>query len=103
MIAGRSAESIRVIESLPEKEQEFWQSMMLALESYRGSHDSTALEQLTETLEYVRTASRPIATIVHHENSAAEFLQSDRRFRKLQRLSDFGVQRRSAIVAVCGD
>lgn len=67
MIAGRSAESIRVIESLPEKEQEFWQSMMLALESYRGSHDSTArTEQLTETLEYVRTASRqlqPLSTM----------------------------------------
>ena len=40
LIAGRSAESIRVIESLPEKEQEFWQSMMLAMESYRR-HDET--------------------------------------------------------------
>ena len=61
LIAGRSAESIRVIESLPEKEQEFWQSMMLAVESYRRSNDSAArAEQLTETLEYVRTASRQL-------------------------------------------
>ena len=67
LIAGRSAESIRVIESLPEKEQEFWQSMMLAMESYRRSDDSAArAEQLTETLEYVRTASRqlqPLSTM----------------------------------------
>ena len=67
LIAGRSAESIRVIESLPEKEQEFWQAMMLAMESYRRSDDSTTrAEQLTETLEYVRTASRqlqPLSTM----------------------------------------
>ena len=67
LIAGRSAESIRVIESLPEKEQEFWQSMMLAMESYRRSDESAAREeQLTETLEYVRTASRqlqPLSTM----------------------------------------
>ncbi|MEJ7592717.1 MAG: hypothetical protein WKF77_14300 [Planctomycetaceae bacterium] len=67
LIAGRSAESIRVIELLPEKEQEFWQSMMLAMESYRRSDDSAArAEQLTETLDYVRTASRqlqPLSTM----------------------------------------
>jgi hypothetical protein len=67
LIAGRSAESIRVIEALPEKEQEFWQSMMLAMESYRRSDDSAArAEQLTETLEYVRNASRqlqPLSTM----------------------------------------
>ncbi|MDA1229865.1 MAG: hypothetical protein O2856_03740 [Planctomycetota bacterium] len=67
MIAGRSAESIRFIESLPEKEQEFWQSMMLAMETYRGkSNPGARAEQLTETLEYVRTASRqlqPLSTM----------------------------------------
>ena len=64
LIAGRSAESMRVIESLPEKEQEFWQSMMLAMESYRRSDDSAArAEQLTETLEYVRTASRQLQSL----------------------------------------
>ncbi len=67
LIAGRSAESMRAIESLPEKEQEFWQSMMLAMEAYRSSSDSAdRTEQLTETLNYVRTASRqlqPLSTM----------------------------------------
>ena len=67
LIAGRSAESMRAIESLPEKEQEFWQSMMLAMEAYRSSDDSAdRTEQLTETLNYVRTASRqlqPLSTM----------------------------------------
>ena len=61
LMAGRSAESMRAIESLPEKEQEFWQTMMLAMEAYRGSDDSASrTEQLTETLDYVRTASRQL-------------------------------------------
>lgn len=61
MMAGRSAASVRTIDSLPEKEQEFWQTMMLAMEAYRGTNDSTArTEQLTETLEYVRTAARQL-------------------------------------------
>lgn len=61
LIAGRSAESVRAIESLPEKEQEFWQSMMLAMESYRSNNEETPrAEQLTDTLEYVRTASRQL-------------------------------------------
>ena len=64
LIAGRSAESIRVIDSLPEKEQEFWQSMMLAMESYRSNDAATPrTEQLTETLEYVRTASRQLQSL----------------------------------------
>lgn len=61
LMAGRSAESMRAIESLPEKEQEFWQTMMLAMEAYRGNNDAAdRTEQLTETLEYVRTASRQL-------------------------------------------
>lgn len=61
LIAGRSAESVQAIESLPEKEQEFWQSMMLAMESYRSNNEATPrAEQLTETLEYMRTASRQL-------------------------------------------
>lgn len=61
LMAGRSAESMRAIESLPEKEQEFWQSMMLAMEAYRGHSDSVdRTAQLTETLDYVRTASRQL-------------------------------------------
>ena len=64
LMAGRSAESTRAIESLPEKEQEFWQSMMLAMEAYR-SHSDTAdrTAQLTETLDYVRTASRQLQSL----------------------------------------
>ena len=59
LMAGRSAESMRAIESLPDKEQEFWQTMMLAMEAYRGSSDAgDRTEQLTETLDYLRTASR---------------------------------------------
>ncbi len=61
LMAGRSAESMRAIESLPQKEQEFWQTMMLAMEAYRGKGDSANRpEQLTETLDYVRMASRQL-------------------------------------------
>ena len=61
LIAGRAAESIRVIEALPEKEQEFWQSMMLAVDAYRRADDSAVrTEQLAETLDYVRAASRQL-------------------------------------------
>ncbi len=61
LVAGRAAESIRVIEALPEKEQEFWQSMMLAVDAYRRTDDSTERsEHLAETLDYVRAASRQL-------------------------------------------
>lgn len=61
LMAGRSADSMRAIESLPEKEQEFWQTMMLAMEAYRGSSDAgDRSEQLTETLDYLRNASRQL-------------------------------------------
>jgi len=61
MVAGRSAESMQVIESLPEEEQEFWQSMMLSMNRYRsvGSHSDRA-EQLSETLSHLRTASQKL-------------------------------------------
>ena len=61
LIAGRAAESVRVIEALPEKEQEFWQAMMLAMDAYRRPDDAAGRTgQLTETLDYVRTASRQL-------------------------------------------
>lgn len=61
LIAGRTAESIRVIEALPEPEQEFWQSLMLAVDAYRRTDDSAErAEHLTETLNYVRAASRQL-------------------------------------------
>lgn len=59
MIAGRSAESVRIIESLPEEEQEYWQSLMLSINGYRmPGEDSSRVEQLTESLEHLRTAAR---------------------------------------------
>jgi hypothetical protein len=61
MVAGRSAESMRVIESLPEEEQEFWQSMMLSMNRYRsGGSRSDRAEQLSETLSHLRTASQKL-------------------------------------------
>lgn len=61
MIAGKSAESVRVIESLPEEEQEFWQSLMMSMNSYRdSSEDIDRTEQLTESLRHLRTASKKL-------------------------------------------
>ncbi|HBC63859.1 MAG TPA: hypothetical protein DC058_21920, partial [Planctomycetaceae bacterium] len=59
MIAGRSAESIRTIEALPREEQEFWQSMMLAMNQYRTTDESIPRSDLLgETLRQIRTAER---------------------------------------------
>jgi len=67
MIAGRSAESIRIIESLPEEEQEYWQSLMLSMNRFRqGGEDSDRPEQLTESLQHLRNATkklRPLAQL----------------------------------------
>ena len=61
MIAGKSAESVRIIESLPEEEQEFWQSLMMSMNSYRdNSDDVDRTEQLTESLRHLRTASKKL-------------------------------------------
>lgn len=61
MIAGKSAESVRIIESLPEEEQEFWQSLMMSMNSYRDSSDDVdRTEQLTESLRHLRTASKKL-------------------------------------------
>jgi hypothetical protein len=61
MIAGKSAESVRIIESLPEEEQEFWQSLMMSMNSYRdSSEDVDRTEQLTESLRHLRTASKKL-------------------------------------------
>ena len=61
MIAGKSAESVRIIESLPEEEQEFWQSLMMSMNSYRDdSEDVDRTEQLTESLHHLRTASKKL-------------------------------------------
>lgn len=61
MIAGKSADSVRIIESLPEEEQEFWQSLMMSMNSYReNSDDVDRTEQLTESLRHLRTASKKL-------------------------------------------
>ncbi len=59
LLAGRSADSVRIIESLPEEEQEFWQSLMLAMHSYRSGEQSEDLTaHLTEALDHLRTAEK---------------------------------------------
>ncbi len=67
LVAGRSAESVRVIEALPEEEQEFWQSLMLAINEYRVSGDDQSREaQLNQTIGHLRTATRklqPLSTL----------------------------------------
>ncbi len=67
MIAGRSAESIRMIESLPVDEQEYWQAMMLSMNQFRDIDPVTPRrEDLTETLNQLRTAGRrlqPLAAL----------------------------------------
>ncbi len=61
MVSGRSAEAVRVIDSLPEEEQEFWQSLMMSMNQYRASGiDSTRAEQLTESLDSLRTAAKKL-------------------------------------------
>lgn len=67
MVAGHSAESIRVIESLPDGEQEFWQSLMLSMNGYREiRNDTSREEQLSQVLDHLRDASRklqPLSTL----------------------------------------
>ena len=67
LVAGRSAESVRVIEALPEEEQEFWQSLMLAINVYRVSGEDAGREaQLNQTIGHLRTATRklqPLSTL----------------------------------------
>lgn len=67
MIAGRSAESIRMIESLPVDEQEYWQAMMLSMNQFRDVDPITPRrDDVTETLNHLRTAGRrlqPLAAL----------------------------------------
>ncbi len=67
LVAGRSAECVRVIEALPEEEQEFWQSLMLAINEYRVSGDEERREaQLNQTIGHLKTATRklqPLSTL----------------------------------------
>ncbi len=61
MIAGQSAESVRIIESLPEEEQEFWQSLMLSMNRYRDPREETSkTDQITESLDHLRAAVKKL-------------------------------------------
>lgn len=67
MVAGRTAESTRMVESLPVDEQEYWQSMMLSMNHFRDSDPTTPRRMdLTEALSHLRTAGRrlqPLAAL----------------------------------------
>lgn len=74
MIAGRSAESIRTIEALPREEQEFWQSMMLAMNQYRTTDESIPRSDLLgETLRQIRTAERRLQPLARLEINRLQF------------------------------
>jgi hypothetical protein len=74
MITGRSAESIRTIEALPREEQEFWQSMMLAMNQYRTTDESIPRSDLLgETLRQIRTAERRLQPLARLEINRLQF------------------------------
>ena len=57
-VSGQTAEAIRTLPAMPRAEQEFWQSMMLALHQYRGVHGGAGQpEQVSQTLGYLRQAA----------------------------------------------
>ena len=73
-VTGRTSEAARVIDGLPREEQEFWQSMMLALSQYRtagGGVDRS--EQLTEALGQVRAAARSLQPLAKLEIRRLQF------------------------------
>ncbi|MFM7039951.1 MAG: hypothetical protein ACKO2L_19770 [Planctomycetaceae bacterium] len=73
-VAGRSADAARVIEGLPQEEQEFWQSLMLAMNQYRASGtESDRAAQLTETLAQLRAATRHLQPLSRLEIYRLQF------------------------------
>lgn len=76
LVAGRSADSVRIIESLPEEEQEFWQSLMLAMHSYRSEEGTVESDQrLLETLDHVRTAEKRLQPLAQLKIRRAVFCE----------------------------
>jgi hypothetical protein len=74
MVSGRQAESIRTIEALPREEQEFWQSLMLAMNQYRTTDESIARTDLVgETLRQIRTAEQRLQPLARLEISRLQF------------------------------
>ncbi|MFM8478994.1 MAG: hypothetical protein ACKOEO_24670 [Planctomycetaceae bacterium] len=73
-VAGRSADAARVIEGLPREEQEFWQSLMLAMHQYRSpGAGPERTEQLTEALNQVRAAERHLRPLSRLEIYRLQF------------------------------
>lgn len=73
-VAGRSADAARVIEGLPREEQEFWQSLMLAMHQYRSPGAGTErTEQITEALSQVRAAERHLRPLSRLEIYRLQF------------------------------
>lgn len=76
LVAGRSADSVKIIESLPEEEQEFWQSLMLAMHSYRSEEGTAESDQrLLETLDHVRTAEKRLQPLAQLKIRRAVFCE----------------------------
>jgi hypothetical protein len=73
-VAGRSADAARVIDGLPREEQEFWQSLMLAVNQYRSSGvGPERTVQLTEALNQVRAAERHLRPLSQLEIYRLQF------------------------------
>ena len=73
-VSGRSADAARVIEGLPREEQEFWQSMMLAMNRCRaGGEGELGTEQYTEALGQVRAAARALQPLSKLEIHRLQF------------------------------
>jgi hypothetical protein len=74
MVSGRNAESIRTIEALPREEQEFWQSLMLAMNQYRTTDETIPRSDLIgETLRQIRTAEQRLQPLARLEISRLQF------------------------------
>ncbi len=74
LISGRSAESVRIIESLPAEEQEFWQAMMMAANHYRKADDTTLRTvQISEAVNQVRAAARHLQPLAMLELYRLQF------------------------------
>ncbi|MEY3176197.1 MAG: hypothetical protein RLZZ436_4111 [Planctomycetota bacterium] len=73
-VSGRSADAARVIDGLPREEQEFWQSLMLAMNQYRSQGAGPErTEQLTEALNQVRSAARHLQPLSRLEIYRLQF------------------------------
>lgn len=71
LIAGQPSDAVRIIDALPPAEQEFWQSLVLAIHDYRrpsgdASSADNSEERLDATIQHLRAATRqlqPLATL----------------------------------------